>query len=74
MALPWQQDEDPDAPLKNLVEATQLSNLLDVPQMIRVKDPRGNVVTLYRYDHADPSLGGRCWLFFNEKPSTMRNP
>ena len=30
MALPWQQDEDPDAPLKNLVEATQLSNLLDV--------------------------------------------
>lgn len=69
LALPWHQ-RDPNADsYENLVQATELSRLLDAPPHIEVKSPLQERVRLYRHDHSDPDLGGRVWLYCDQKPA-----
>jgi hypothetical protein len=72
LALPWLEDPASDR-YEHLVEAGALSKLLDTPKAIRVKHPSSGVVhVLYRHDHSDAELGGRCWLYSDIQPAPQR--
>lgn len=67
LALPWRQEPGEEG--YDVVEATSLSEMLEAPPVIDVIDPRTRRrVSLYRYAHRDPDLGGDVWLYTPVRP------